>query len=158
MFVSVGFDNWKKAHERFERHAKSQPHRQARMKFELWKQPGIDSQLNNQCRVSQELHRKMLHVLISSIKYLVGQGLAIRGHEEVEGNLMQLLLVRSEECPDLKQWMKEKKYLSGEIINEIIRIMSNQLLQALLTEVREAALFSLIADEATDIRATLCFG
>lgn len=65
-FVSVGFDNWKKAHERFQRHAQSQPHRQAIMKFELFKQPGIDSQLNNQCRVTQEMHQKMLQVLISS--------------------------------------------------------------------------------------------
>lgn len=47
--------------------------------------------------------------------------------------------------------MKDKKYLSGDIINEIIRIMSNQLLKQLLNEVREAALFSLIADEVTDI-------
>ena len=39
----------------------------------------------------------------------------------------------------------------GEIINEVIRIMSNQLLRTLLNEVRGAALFSLIADEATDI-------
>ena len=62
---------------------------------------------------------------------------------------MQLLFLRSEECPGLKQWIEEKKYLSGEIINTIIGIMSNQLLQKLLNEVREVALFSLIADEAT---------
>ena len=64
---------------------------------------------------------------------------------------MQLLLLQSEECSDLKQWIKEKKYLSGEIINEVIKIMGNQLLRTLLSEVREVALFSLIADEATDI-------
>ena len=64
---------------------------------------------------------------------------------------MQLLHLRSEECLHLKQWIKEKKYLSGDIINEIIRIMSNQLLRTLLSEVREAGMFSLIADEATDI-------
>ena len=52
--------------------------------------------------------------------------------------------------PHLKQWIKDKKYLSGDIINEIIRIMSNQLLRKLLSEVREAGLLSLIADEATD--------
>ena len=61
------------------------------------------------------------------------------------------MFLRSEECSDIEQWTKEKKYLSGEIINEVISIMSNKLLQTLLNEVREAALFSLIADEATDI-------
>ena len=70
-FVRVGFDNLKKSHKRFRKHAKSQPHRNAMMKFELMKQPGIDSQLNSQCRASQELHRKMVQVLLSSIKYLV---------------------------------------------------------------------------------------
>lgn len=64
---------------------------------------------------------------------------------------MHLLHLRSEDCPDLKQWIKDKKCLSGDIINEIIRTMCNQLLRKLLSEVREAALFSLIADEATDI-------
>lgn len=150
-FVRVGFDNWKKARERFQKHTQSQPHKQAMMHFERLKQPSIDSQLHSQCKASQELHQKMLQVLISSIKYLVRQGLALRGHEDLEGNLMQLLLLRSEECPGLKQWIKEKKYLSGDIINEIIGIMSNQLLRKLLNEVREVALFSLIADEATDI-------
>ena len=37
---------------------------------------------------------------------------------------MQLLLVRCEDCPDLKQWISDKKYLSSDIINEI---MSNYL-------------------------------
>ena len=46
---------------------------------------------------------------------------------------------------------KGKKYLSGEIIKEITEIMSSQLLWKLLNEVREVALFSLIADEVTDI-------
>ena len=150
-FVRVGFDNWKKAHEQFQKHTQSQPYKQAMMHFEHLKQPSIDSQLNSQCKASQKLHQKMLQVLISSIKYLVRQGLALRGHEDLAGTLMQLLLLWSEECPGLKQWIKEKKYLSGEIINEIIGIMSNQLYRKLLNKVREVALFSLIADEATDI-------
>ena len=39
------------------------------------------------------------------------QGLAIRGHNDVEGNLMQLFLLHSEDLPELKSWIKEKKYL-----------------------------------------------
>ena len=41
-FVRVEFDNWKKAHERFQRDAQSQPHKQAMMHYECLKQPGID--------------------------------------------------------------------------------------------------------------------
>ena len=93
----------------------------------------------------------MLQIQLSSLKFLLRQGLAIRGHEEIEGNLKQLLLVRCEDCPDLKQWISDKKYLSTDIINEIIKIMSNYLLRELLGEIREAAMYSLIADEATDV-------
>ena len=60
----------------------------------------------------------MLQVLISSIKYSVRQGLALREHEHLEGNLMPFLLLQSEECPGLKQWLKENKYLSGKVIND----------------------------------------
>ncbi len=74
----------------------------------------------------------MLHVQLSSLRFLLRQGLAIRGHEEIEGNLMQLLLVRCEDCSDLKQWINDKKYLSSDIINEIIKNMSNSVLRRVL--------------------------
>ena len=49
------------------------------------------------------------------------QRLAVRGHNE--GNLMQL---RSHDCPHLKDWMKEKNYLSSDILtnwlNEQFRV------------------------------------
>ena len=38
-----------------------------------------------------------------------------------------------------------EKYLSGDIIKKLIGIMSNQLLEKLLNEVREVALFSILA-------------
>ena len=70
-------------------------------------------------------------VQVSSLKFLLQQGLAFRGHDELEGNLMQLLLlhVHAEDRPELKQWIKDKKYLSPQITNELIKIMSNQFLR-----------------------------
>ena len=64
---------------------------------------------------------------------------------------MQLLLVRCEDNSNLKLWIKDKKYLSSEIINEIMQIISNYILRQLLVSIREASMYSLIADEATDI-------
>ena len=54
----------------------------------------------------QQSHREMLLRQISSLKFLLRQGLAIRGHEELEGNLLQLLKLRSEDFPDLKGGLK----------------------------------------------------
>ena len=64
---------------------------------------------------------------------------------------MQLLLLRAEHCSGLRQYISDKNYLSGDIINEMISIMSNTLLRQILTVIRKASFFSLIADEATDI-------
>ena len=55
-------------------------------------------------------------MLLSSLKFLLRQGLAVTGHDEIEGNLMQLLLC-CEQNSNLKVWIKDKKYFSSHIIN-----------------------------------------
>lgn len=54
-------------------------------------------------------------------------------------------------CPNLKQYIDSKHYLSGDIVNEMVSIISNMALRQLLSDIREANIFSIIADEATDI-------
>ena len=53
----------------------------------------------------------MVLKMISSIKYLVRQGLAIRGYSESEGNLVQPLSLRSEDDPNLTSFLKYQRYL-----------------------------------------------
>ena len=93
----------------------------------------------------------MLLMQLSTLRYLLRQGMAIRGHDDVEGNLIQLLLLRSHEIPQLKVWLKEKKYCSPEIKNEQIALMGFSVLRGLLSEIRKAECYSIIADEATDV-------
>ena len=64
---------------------------------------------------------------------------------------MQLLLLRLKQISGLKQYISDKYYLSGDIMNEIIALMSNAVVRQLLSEIREACTFSLIVGEATDI-------
>ena len=72
-----------------------------------------------------------------SLKYLLHQGLAIRGHSNNdEGNLDQLLLLRKNDVPDLDAYLQAKKYLSPEIINDQIALMANQLLRSLLDDIK----------------------
>ena len=68
----------------------------------------IDAQLSSQVKQAQELHFKLLLVLLSSLRFLLRQGLAVRGHDEIEGNLMQSLLLRCEDNPKLKMLIKDK--------------------------------------------------
>ena len=150
-FVTEGFNNWKKAIERFERHARSGLHKEAILKVQYLKQPGIDVHLNNQHLATLKVRRDNMLILLSSLKYLLRQGLAIRGHEEMNGNLMQLLLLQAKGNCALQSFITDKHYLSNDIINEIIKLMGRTVLQQLLVEIRKAGWFSLIADETTDV-------
>lgn len=147
VFVNAGFDNWKKAHERFKQHAYSSSHRECMMKIEQMKKPGIDAQLSIQLKQSQQLHHKMLLIQLSSLRFLLRQDLATRGHDEIEGNL---LLLHREECPDIQQWIESRRYLSSDIINEIIGIMAHHVLREILCEIKGSIRYALIADEALD--------
>ena len=84
---------------------------------------------------------------MSSLKYLLKQGLAIRGHDDIEGNLLQLLAFRSEDCPELNSWLRDRKYFSPDILNEQIALMGRRVLK----DIRSATWFPVIADEATDV-------
>ena len=58
---------------------------------------------------------------------LLLQSLPIRGHTDQEGNLMHLLRLRSDDNPRIKQWIKDSKYLSVDIINECVMLMGQKL-------------------------------
>ena len=92
--------------------------------------PAIIMMVNSAIKKDQESRRKMLLKQLGSLKYLLRQGLAIRGHSNnKEGNLDQLLELQKEDTPDLDGYLKANKYLLPEIINEQIQLMGNQILQ-----------------------------
>ena len=57
--------------------------------------------------------------LLSSIRYLCRQGLALRGHNEsaetLDGNLYQLLLMLSENDRPMKEWLSKREYTSPDM-------------------------------------------
>ena len=143
-------NNWKKAKERFRDHEHSQTHREACLKHSALQQPSVHSLLNSQKQGDQNKHKQMLFTQLTSLKYLMRQGLAVRRHDEEEGNLSQLLKCRSQDKTDIGEWLKNGTYQSHDINNEIIQSMANQLLRGLLDEFRSAEWYSLIADETRD--------
>ena len=72
-------------------------------------------------------------------------------HDDEEGNLIQLLKLRAEDDSQLQTWLSDGKYLSPVIVNEQIKLMADSVLRGLLSEIRSAPWFSLIADEASDV-------
>ena len=108
-FVSSGYSNWKKALQRFEQHAISKAHKEVVLKIVFLDQPSVTTMLHTQHERDQEIRRKMFMVVLSSLRYLLRQGQALRGHEEMEGNLMQLLLLRSSDHAELQSYIQEEK-------------------------------------------------
>ena len=65
---------------------------------------------------SQLDSRGALTAIVSSVAFLAKQGLALRGHDDDEGNFLQLLQLRSEDNPKLKAFIAQKEsYTSPQI-------------------------------------------
>ena len=86
------------------------------------------------------------------MKYLLRQGIALRGHSETEGNLPRLLATWVGDSTAIKDWIKQK-YMSHDIVNELIGLMGCKLLRLLLSKIKryEPSWYSVIADEATEV-------
>ena len=156
-FVENGFQNLKKAKERFREHESSKMHAEAVTKLAAMKSTSrsVDVLLSKRLEQDQRHHCMMLMKLLAAIRYLTRQGLPLRGHNEdnesFEGNLYQLLLLQAQDCSGMKSWLHQREYISPEIVNELIKIMGQNVLRQLLASIRASLWFSILADEATDI-------
>ena len=152
-FIVNGFQNWKKAVECFNRHSISECHREAisKGKVRSLTRASIVDQLSSEASKSRCKNRRTFITVLSSLQYLLRQGLAITGHKDEESNLYQLLKLRCEDCPELSGWLKKHQYMSHDIINELITLMGKAILRDLLVNIREANWFAILADETRDV-------
>ena len=89
---------------------------------------------------------------LSSIRYLARQAHGLQGKTEIESNLHQLLKLRAEDVPELLEWIDNGRYLSHDIINDLINMIGNAVLWSIVADLRKhLQLFSLVADESRDI-------
>ncbi|XP_068205181.1 uncharacterized protein [Palaemon carinicauda] len=102
----------------------------------------------------QHQSRAALIKIITTLKYLAEQGLAIRGHETSEGNFAKLLQLRAEDDKKLKVWLSNKvSYTSVPIQNEILKTMANAVVREICNEVNQMSTqFGLITDGTHDIQ------
>ncbi len=153
-FTVRGFDNFKKATEKFRTHANSDSHLESKLKWNALSNPTIQSQLSAQITRAQQSRRAGFLKQLEAMKYLLRQGIALRqGDNEEEGNLPQLLLTLSNDNKDVKNWITEKKYMSHDIVNELISLMGQKVLRQILEKIKSNSpyWYSVIADEATDV-------
>ena len=85
--------------------------------------------------------------------FLALQGLALHGDgDESDSNLHQLLLLRSDDFPPIKEFLERKqlKFSSHEIQNEFLSIMAQQVLREIAASLQLAVFYALMVDETTD--------
>lgn len=111
--------------------------------------------------ISSEKQKEMqesriaLRKIFETVNVLARQGIALRGDNNDEGsNLMQFLQMRAKDVPELNAWLKRDscKWLHHDIINEILQMMSNEVLRSIIrSTIQSAQYFAIIADETADI-------
>ena len=74
------------------------------LKLSTRKAQTVDTILSTQQQRLQATRREWLVKLITSLMYLLRQGLAIREHTEIERNLYQLLKLRSDDINIVREW------------------------------------------------------
>lgn len=151
-FILTGFCNWKKEKKKFRDHEMSQVHNEALLKYESLSRPGVLEIANSALKKDQKERREMLMKQLHSLRFLMCQGLAVRGHSNTdEGNLYQLMKFQAVGSSRLQSWLIDKKYQSPEIVNEQIQLMSKQVLQSILINIKKQPFYGIIADETKDI-------
>jgi len=158
-FISTGFNNWKKAvgdDGRFGKHQKSTCHKTATLALQrLQPAKSVSTLLSKQVSESQKSAQKCLRLIFSSVGYLARQGLALRGHDESEGNFAQLLKCRSASVPELRTWfMQKKKYTHHTVQDEILQLYGSAILSCILADARKSQSYAIIVDGTQDINRT----
>ena len=154
--MSKGFCNWKNATSLIPKHQQSSCHREAvevLITLPVTTKDGGE-QLVQQHSKEKEYNREMLLKIMSSIRYLARQGLALRGDgDEDDGNFLQLLKLKGEDDPAMLEWVKRKvnKYTSHEIQNDIVKVMAMHVLRNVATCLQQSPFLTLMMDETTDV-------
>ena len=145
-----GFKNWKKGKERIEEHERGFNHRNA-SKESRRNQPDVACQIDHHYQEQQHLRWTGLVAHLDTMKTLLRQGLAIRGHRDEESNIIQFNKDKKKHNTGLHLLMSEYKYFSHEILNEQERLIVLNARRALVQEINSNNFYSIICDEASDI-------
>ena len=119
------------------------------------------SQLSMAHADAQRVIREWIKFLSRALRYCASQEIALRAHRddgENKGNFMgavSLVLCHSRELRDIKtQIPQNSHYLSHEPQNELLHCMATMVQSNIVSKVKEARFWSIIADETKDASKT----
>ena len=109
-FISTGLKNWKKALEKVKIHQNLLCHKASLTYEEVVPQCGdVRGMTDKNFKAERVLNYRCLMVIIENLQYLSRHALTFRGHNDCQLNCYQLLLLRSKDIPQLKDWLMKKK-------------------------------------------------
>ena len=101
----------------------------------------------------REKNRECLLKILSNVRFLERQGLALRGDgDEKDGNFAYIMKLRGEDDAKLLDWLKRKtnQYTSADMHNEMLQVMALKILWEIAENVRNSTFFSIMADKMID--------
>lgn len=141
------------------KHETSSIHLDAMFAWKLWQKGKTDAE---QCKHEEEKInelKQIFHRFIDIILHLAQQNIAFRGDKEIIGekscgNFLATVQLLAKYDPILKLHLEKPsklKYMSPLIQNELITLVSEEILINIRQKIKEAEYFSIIADTTTDI-------
>lgn len=130
-YISSGYTNWKDACVKFPNHELSKCHKDSVLKTVTLPATTRDvgESLSSQLAEDRRERRQCFLKIFSNVRFLARQALPLRGDgDECDSNYMQLLKLRGEDDARVYDWLKKKtdKYTSGEMQNEMMKVMAIQ--------------------------------
>ena len=169
IFTEDGFRNWKKATGatgRLEKHLMSRAHQLSREKAILRKTSiPINVQLSNAeaARISKleaekKENQKVVEVIIDVIRHISLQNEAFWGHDEKptfenQGKFLEEIIFLAKYYAPLKKWLDSRpenvSWLSHDMQNEMIDLLSQNVIETMKEQILESKYYSVECDEVT---------
>ncbi|XP_071912126.1 uncharacterized protein [Coffea arabica] len=162
-FTKTGFNNWKKAMERFNEHigAVNSCHNDARIQFENFQDQrhSVSNVLRSCGREIDIAYRTRLTAALDVTRFLLKQGLAFRGNDEStsssnRGNFLELFEWYSQRNTEIFEVVNQNTPANNQLISPMIQ---KDLAHACASEITSVIIndigdnyFSLIVDESRD--------
>lgn len=161
-FVSSGLSNWKKALDLFREHEKTLAHKGSMTSWHSFKScaahhGSVVAQLHSAQEAEIRERREYITRIVATTQFLAKQNIPFRGHDEGtsslnQGNFLESLKYLQQFDPFLQSYSAPTNatYLSPLSQNEMIKCCAEEVTAALVREIKQAGMFSIMADEAKD--------
>ncbi len=159
--VGIPLRDWSNATKVVQAHYETTAHKTAVKGAEnlqhvhLKKQQSVLDQQTAADNHQKQISREAMNSICDNILYLARQGLAIRGDDDSKSNFSNLLELQRKHDKSLDEHLKTAgKNATGKshrMQNDIIELLGGQVGSDVISRVKKAKWFSLLADESADI-------